>query len=64
MAVIDRLRFRAEMERDCSWWNPGVRSRDEPRILEHEQMHFVLFEIAARHLNQRTFDLAEQGALD
>ena len=36
-AVIDRLRFRAEMERDCSWWNPAVPRRDEARILEHEQ---------------------------
>ncbi len=64
VAVIDRLRFRAEMERDCSWWNPSVPSPEEARLLEHEQMHFALFEIAARHLNQRTFDLAEQAALD
>lgn len=56
-AVVDRLRFRAEMERDCSWWNPRVPAHDAARILDHEQLHFALFEIAARHLNQRTFGL-------
>lgn len=57
VAIIDRLRFRAEMERDCSWWNPEVPAHSVARILQHEQMHFGLFEIAARHLNERIFAL-------
>ena len=45
----DDPQFRARMDRDCSWWNLSVKGDlPEPYILEHEQVHFALFEIAAR----------------
>jgi hypothetical protein len=53
VAIVDHLRFRAEMQPSCSWWNPRVDASLAPRILQHEQAHFGLFELAARHLNER-----------
>jgi len=40
--------FRAVMDRDCSWWNSDMTGEDTEYILEHEGIHFALFEIAAR----------------
>ncbi len=42
------LRYRALMNRTCSWWNTGTPGSDEDYVLEHEQIHFALFEIATR----------------
>ena len=59
-ARLGRVRVRAHnlaftvlMDRDCSWWNPGDTGLPAAYILEHEQIHFALFEIAARRLNQQ-----------
>ena len=46
--TLHNLMFRALLDRDCSWWNPAVDDREEDYILEHEQVHFALFEVAAR----------------
>lgn len=41
------LKYRALMNRNCSWWNSNTLDSDEDYVLEHEQIHFALFEIAA-----------------
>ena len=33
-----------------SWWNPHLRKGREGYVLQHEQIHFALMEIAARKL--------------
>ncbi len=46
--TLRNLKFRALLDRNCSWWNPAVSSLEEDYILQHEQIHFALFEVAAR----------------
>lgn len=46
------LQFHAQMDRNCSWWNPSDVGLPEDYILEHEQIHFALFELEARRLNR------------
>ncbi len=46
------LRYRALMNRNCSWWNSSTPGSDEDYVLEHEQIHFALFEIAAREWSE------------
>lgn len=51
VARVEDLSFHALMSRSCSWWNPN--SRVSPAyVLQHEQIHFDIFEVAARRLNQ------------
>jgi hypothetical protein len=50
--VPNRIRFEARMDRNCSWWNPRDLGVPEAYILEHEQIHFALFELEARRLNR------------
>ena len=38
------------MNRSCSWWNNGKSNESEHHLLQHEQIHFALYEIAARTL--------------
>lgn len=45
------LVFEATMDRDCSWWNNDV-DLPEWYVLEHEQIHFALFELETRRLNR------------
>ena len=52
-ARVHNLAFTVLMDRDCSWWNPGHTGLPATYILEHEQIHFGLFEIAARRLNKQ-----------
>jgi hypothetical protein len=52
LARMDALTIRAEMDRSCSWWNDDSRL-DARYMLEHEQIHFALTEIAARRLTAR-----------
>lgn len=59
-ARVENLGFIALMDRECSWWNPAPVSLPAEYILQHEQIHFALFEIAARRLNRRTAQLADQ----
>jgi hypothetical protein len=46
--TLNNLKFRALLDRNCSWWNPAVSDLDVDYILRHEQIHFALFEVAAR----------------
>jgi len=59
-AQIENLGFLAYMDRECSWWNPAPIALPEEYILEHEQIHFAFFEIAARRLNRRADQLTRQ----
>ena len=56
---IRGLAFRAVMDRSCSWWNAAARSPPPGYVLEHEQIHFALAELAARGLNARAASLME-----
>ena len=48
---VENLSFRAIFSRSCSWWNQehGI---SPMYVLEHEQIHFALSEVAARRLNR------------
>ena len=48
---VEDLSFRAMFSRSCSWWNRG-HDLAPMYVLEHEQIHFALFEVAARRLNR------------
>ena len=50
-ATPHQLRFLAQMDRRCSWWNPKDLGLPQAYILEHEQIHFALCELEARRLN-------------
>jgi hypothetical protein len=55
---VKQLRFRALMDRSCSWWNDGVAAFAPDYVLEHEQIHFALYELGARRLNKAASDIA------
>lgn len=59
-AVVKHLRFHALMDRSCSWWNDEVAGFTPEYVLEHEQIHFALFEIKARRLNASVAEIAEK----
>ena len=48
---VERLSFEAVMIPENSWWNPHLKKVREAYVLQHEQIHFALMEIAARRLN-------------
>lgn len=56
-AHIESLGFIAYMDRECSWWNPAPLALPREYILQHEQIHFALFEAAARKLNDRVDEM-------
>lgn len=58
-AKVKRLRFRALMDRSCSWWNDKVASFAPEYVLEHEQIHFALYELGARKLNEQVEDITD-----
>jgi len=47
---IERLSFEAVMLPDQSWWNPKMPPNRRGYVLQHEQIHFALTELAARQL--------------
>jgi hypothetical protein len=47
---IERLGFEAVMLPDRSWWNPQTPVHLRGYVLQHEQIHFALTELAARQL--------------
>ncbi len=54
-----RVQFVAYMDRDCSWWNDQQTQADSEYTLQHEQIHFAIFELEARRLTagaKRTFE--------
>ncbi len=50
-ARIEGLAFQALLSRSCSWWNPD-NTVSPAYVLQHEQIHFDLFETTARRLNR------------
>lgn len=48
---VKKLTFMALMDRRCSWWNDQAASRAPAYVLQHEQVHFALYELGARKLN-------------
>lgn len=60
VADIEGVIFRALVDLACSWWSKVDGSLSPRRVLQHEQIHFALFEIAARRLNARMLALREK----
>jgi hypothetical protein len=56
-AWLEGLRFHAQMDRKCSWWNPKNVGVPAEYVLEHEQIHFALFELETRRLNASATEL-------
>ena len=52
-AYLQDLSFRAVMIPARSWWNPEIPPNKMAYVLQHEQIHFALMEIAARRLNKK-----------
>lgn len=49
---IEHLSFEAVLIPELSWWNPAVPPGARDYVLQHEQIHFALTEIAARRLTR------------
>lgn len=49
---LPRIRFEAVFVPACSWWNPKVSGNRKAYVLQHEQIHFALTELAARRLTR------------
>ena len=49
---IPEVRFEAVFIPACSWWNPEVPGNRRAYVLQHEQIHFALAELAARQLTR------------
>jgi hypothetical protein len=49
---IEHLAFEAVMIPERSWWNPAMPAAATAYVLQHEQIHFALTEIAARRLTR------------
>jgi len=50
--TIKHIVFEAVMNPECSWLNPDISGEKLGYVLEHEQIHFALMEIAAIKLTQ------------
>lgn len=48
--TISQLKFEAFFFPGCSWWNKEIPQSREEYVLQHEQIHFALAELAARKL--------------
>jgi hypothetical protein len=57
---IDRLGFEAVLVPERSWWNPGIAPAMRAYVLQHEQIHFALTEIAARRLTRESQQWASE----
>ena len=49
---INHLAFEAVMIPDHSWWSPEMKTGMKSYVLQHEQIHFGLTELAARKLTR------------
>jgi hypothetical protein len=59
-AAAHHLHFHAVMDRNKSWWRSELDSVSTADVLEHEQIHFAIFELAARNLNARVPEIASR----
>jgi hypothetical protein len=57
---VKKLRFMALMDRRCSWWNEKLAARAPDYVLQHEQIHFALYELGARRLNASVDDIKHE----
>lgn len=55
---IGRIGFEAVMLPERSWWNPDIPPGLRTYVLQHEQIHFALTEIAARRLTEESQEWA------
>ncbi len=62
VARAPALRYRAEMDRGCSWWNPDGAESSETYTLQHEQIHFAIVELEARRLDEEARGLLGRGS--
>ena len=62
VVVPEGLVFEAFLDRDCSWWNDANTALPPGYVLEHEQIHFALFELEARSLTGRASSAARVTA--
>jgi hypothetical protein len=63
VARAPTFRVRGVMDRGCSWWNDALRNAQPAAyILQHEQIHFALIELAARSMQARGRALEKHGA--
>lgn len=60
-ARAEGLQFRAAMDPDCSWWNRGDVGLPASYVLQHEQIHFAIFELEARRLNAEAAQIERQS---
>jgi hypothetical protein len=58
-----QLGFRAVMDPECSWWNTEQTRLPPEYVLEHEQIHFALFELEARRLDARAAELTRAATV-
>lgn len=56
------VRFRAVMDRTCSWWNDRLAAFHPGYVLEHEQIHFAITELEARRLNASVTDFMRDAS--
>lgn len=61
VARVPSVDFHAEMDRQCSWWNPGQSVLPPEYVLQHEQIHFALVEIHARRVERDVLALRGRG---
>ncbi len=62
IARIPGAQFRAEMDRECSWWNPKSLPAGKEYILQHEQIHFAIVELHARRMEADVAKLRGTGS--
>jgi hypothetical protein len=60
VARATEMTYWAEMDRECSWWNPNGALPPE-YTLQHEQIHFALVELRARRLTSAVRRLEARG---
>jgi hypothetical protein len=59
-ASVKKLHFIALMDRHCSWWNEKLAALNPGYVLQHEQIHFALYELGARKLNASVEQIARE----
>ncbi len=52
IGAIEDLAFEAVMVPEKSWWNPKLAKKRYNYVLQHEQIHFALMELAVQKLNR------------
>lgn len=56
---VEGISYRAVFKPSCSWWNSKIHNNRIAYVLQHEQIHFALLEIAARKVSRSAEDELE-----